>query len=197
MTTHGKDAPPVPLKTLKDTGYAGSKKSEAAPTQSEGERSLRALDNMLTASMRRDGLLPPPNDPPPVPATPPPNIADYDPLQMPVWTLLMALAWISSRDVERVTWQRDDWRRANGLPEGSVPTVSIGAGEGIDGAEVGGSDPTAFKALEAFAQLLAAGQEGRIEVQAMSDRGEPDTLRPIDWTYGSSHLTISMMKYGE
>ncbi|ODT72803.1 MAG: hypothetical protein ABS75_03100 [Pelagibacterium sp. SCN 63-23] len=145
---------------------------------------------MMTESMRRAGLLPLRGPAEPAVAslssTPPPDIADYDPMRMPVWTLLMALAWISTRDAERVTWQRDEWRRANGLPEGSISTVSIGAMEGLeDGDDEDEDDPTVFRALDAFDKLKAAGEGDEIEVYAMAlGRNEPVTLRPLDWTYG-------------
>lgn len=164
-------APIEPLKMVKGLGSVGTQRP------SESERLL-------------SGILPLHGSPEPDVRFPPsasqPDIADYDPMWMPVWTLLMALAWISTRDAERVTWQRDEWRRANGLPEGSIPTVSIGAMEGLEDGEVGDKDdPTVFRALDAFDKLKAAGEGGELEVYAMAlGRNEPVTLRPVDWTYG-------------
>ncbi len=178
--------PIEPLTTLKGAGYAGSRNTKEPRRPFEGEKALVALDTIMTDSMRRGGALP---EPEPIaaselPLIPPPDIAEYDAVKLPVWTLLMALAWISTRNMETVTWQRDDWRRENGLPEGSLPTVSISAGEGIESGNDG--DPTAFRALEAFDQLKIAGESGNIVVRAMAaDRDEPVVLRPLDWTYGS------------
>ncbi|MCP8883003.1 hypothetical protein NIM87_05790 [Devosia sp. XJ19-1] len=144
----------------------------------------------MTQSLRQSGVLPLHESTEPDAAlpssAPPPNITDYDPMRMPVWTLLMALAWIATRDAERVTWQRDEWRRANGLPEGSILAVSIGAMEGLeDGDDEDEDDPTVFRALDAFDKLKAAGEGDEIEVYAMAlGRNEPVTLRPLDWTYG-------------
>lgn len=181
--------PVEPLKMVKGDGPI-QHNGVGVQQPSDGEKSLSALDNMMTESMRLAGLLPlrGPDDPAvaSLPSSPPPNIADYDPMRMPVWTLLMALAWIATRDAERVTWQRDEWRRANGLPEGSIPTVSIGAMEGLgDGGDEDEDDPTVFRALDAFDKLKAAGEGDEIEVHAMAlGRNEPVTLRPLDWTYG-------------
>ena len=163
-------APIEPLKMVKGLGSVGTQRPR------ESERSLSGV-MPLHGSTEPDVCLPP--------SASQPDIADYDPMRMPVWTLLMALAWISTRDVERVTWQRDEWRRANGLPEGSIPTVSIGALEGLEDGDNGDEDPTVFRALDAFDKLKAAGEGSELEVYAMAlGRNEPVTLRPVDWTYG-------------
>lgn len=178
--------PIEPLTILKGVGYAGRRNNEKPRRLPEGEKALGALDTIMTDSMRRIGVLPElePITSAKLPLILPPNIAEYDVMKLPVWTLLMALAWIATRNMETVTWQRDDWRRENGLPEGSLPTVSISAGEGIESDNDG--DPTAFRALEAFDQLKTAGEGGNIVVRAMAvDRDEPTVLRPLDWTYGA------------
>ncbi len=164
--------------------------SKEGPHSSSRADPLKALDGIMTASLRQSGRLPvPKTSDAPKAATAPPEIKDFDPLQIPVWTLLMALAWIATRDLTTVTWQRNDWRRANGLPDGSIPIASIGATEGVSELlgedEDDADDPTAFRALEAFSKLRSAGEAGTIEVHAMSaSQGRPIALRSLDWTYG-------------
>lgn len=180
--------PIEPLTTLKGRGRTPSKKTSAPRVPSDGEKALIALDAMMTDSMRKAGVLPspPPAEqivaPAPAPA-PLPDMAEYDAMKLPVWTLVMALAWIATRSSESVTWQRDDWRREHGWPEASVPTS-------LDPDPDDEPHPAFYSSAQAMKDLQAKGEAGEIEVRAMSlSRNQPVVLTPLDWSYGALQFT--------
>lgn len=187
MTKHNK-TPLEPLHTLKGTGYVQAKRSEAPRSPTGGEKALLALDTMVTDGMRRDGLLPPgAQQPQPQPASPPPNIEDFDPSQLPMWTLMMALAWIETRSLEAVTWQRDDWRRENGLPETSYAVSALTEFEPDD------EHPIFFDTSRAFTAFRRYCEAAKLVAFGMSAaKGEPVPMRPTDWAYGRMELSSKL-----
>lgn len=114
--------------------------------------------------------------------SPVPNPGDFDPMDEPIWSLMMTLAWIARRNVEAVRWQMDPWRRANELMPASFALAGIGAARG-------GEPPVFFNTIATLRLLEREAKAGSIVATGLSsETGRPAQLTAEDWVYGSIHI---------